>query len=458
MNSYDLAVLGGGPGGYVAAIRAAKLGLSVALIEGSDLGGTCLNRGCIPSKTLLHFAEVSEAITKANEWGVHTGPVTFDWKSMVGRQNKVMDQLRSGIAGLLKMSKITHIRGWGKFVQAGEIEVQTEQGNVKVTARKIILATGSKPFVPPIPGLSDVPYHTSDSIFQIESIPSSMTIIGGGVIGVEFAAMFSVFGTQVTIIEAADRIVPAEDEAASQALAKALKQRGVTIQTGTMVDQVRSDGSHILVTATMSGQQHEQSAEALLVAVGRVPNMKGLEGIRLAMNGRFVEVNKQMETSLEDVFAVGDLIGGWQLAHVASAEGLIAASNAAGHKEEINYKVIPRCIYTHPEIASVGITEQEAKSNGLSVKVQTYSLRGNAKALTMGESDGFVKLIAEEKYGEILGVTMVGPHVTDMITTSSAFMHLEGTVTEWAKLIHPHPTVSESLFEAANGWLGLGVH
>jgi dihydrolipoamide dehydrogenase len=186
--------------------------------------------------------------------------------------------------------------------------------------------------------------------------------------------------------------------------------------------------------------------------------MKGLEAASLAMNGRFVEVNKQMETSMKDVYAVGDLIGGWQLAHVASAEGLIAASNAAGHKEEINYKVIPRCIYTHPEIASVGITEQEAKDSGLSVKVHTYSLRGNAKAMTMGESDGFVKLVAEEKYGEILGVTMVGPHVTDMITTSSAFMHLEGTVTEWAKLIHPHPTVSESLFEAANGWLGLGVH
>lgn len=458
MNSYDIAVLGGGPGGYVAAIRAARLGLSVALIEGSELGGTCLNRGCIPSKTLLHFAEAAETIAKVNEWGVETGPVTFSWPAMLARQTKVMEQLRAGIAGLLRASKIAHIRGYGRMVNAGEIEVRTEEGDMKVAARKVILATGSKPYVPPIPGLDEVPYHTSDTIFQIDRIPASMTIIGGGVIGVEFAAIFSAFGTKVTIVEAAERIVPGEDEAASQALAKALKQRGVSVLTGAKVERVRMENSQIYVAATIGDQQSEQPAEIVLAAVGRVPNVTGLEHLDLKMNGRFVEVNKYMESSIKDVYAVGDLVGGWQLAHVASAEGLVAASNAAGKREEINYKVIPRCIYTHPEIASVGMTEQEAKNSGLSVKVQTYSLRGNGKALSMGEADGFVKIVADEKYGEILGVTMVGPHVTDMIAAPSAFMHLEGTVSEWAKLVHAHPTVSESLFEAANSWLGLGVH
>lgn len=455
MNLYDVAVLGGGPGGYVAAIRAAKLGLSVVLIEGVDLGGTCLNRGCIPSKTLLYYAEVAEAIAKVREWGIETGPVTFSWDMMLSHQTQVMERLRAGVAGLLKTNKIVHLRGWGTMLNAKEIHVHSDEGDIKVTAKKIIVATGSKPLIPPISGLIDVPYHTSDTVFRMDRIPASMVIIGGGVIGVEFAAMFSAFGTKVTVIEAADRIIPNEDESASRALAKALKQRGVTIFTSAMVEEAKPAGTQIRLISTKMGQQVEHLAETLLVAVGRVPNLTGLEHAALQMKGRFVQVNKRMETNVQGVYAIGDLIGGWQLAHVASAEGLIAASNAAGGHEEINYKVIPRCIYTHPEIASVGMTEQEARDSGLPVKIQTSSLQGNGKAISMGESAGFVKLIADEKYGEILGVTMVGPHVTDMITTSSAFMHLEGSVTEWARLIHPHPTISESLFEAANGWLGL---
>ncbi len=458
LNSYDLVVLGGGPGGYVAAIRAAKLGLSVALIEASELGGTCLNRGCIPSKTLLHMAEAVETIKKVQAWGIKTGPVELSWDAMLARQGQVMQTLRTGIAGLLKANKISHLRGWGKVLPNREIEVASDTGVTRVRADKIILATGSKPFVPPIPGLDGLPYQTSDTIFQMDRIPKTTTIIGGGVIGVEFAAIFSAFGTQVTVVEATDRIVPTEDEAASQALAKALKQRGVQVQAATKVEQVRYDNGQFHVSAAHGGQTSEHAAEELLVAVGRTPSLGGLEELPLKMNGRFVEVNEQMETSIPHVYAIGDLVGGYQLAHVASAEGLIAAANAAGKQEKIDYRVVPRCIYTHPEIASVGMTEQEAKNSGLAVKVQTYSMRGNGKALSMGETDGFVKLIADEKYGEIVGVTMVGPHVTDMITTASSFMHLEGTVAEWANLIHPHPTVSESFYEAANGWLGMGVN
>jgi dihydrolipoamide dehydrogenase len=458
LSAYDVAVVGGGPGGYVAAIRAAKLGRSVVLIEGSDLGGTCLNRGCIPTKTLLHAAGMVETVRHAAEWGIGSGSVTLDWGPMVAKQEKVMATLRSGIAGLLKANQITHIRGWAKVVSAGEIQISGTDTPAKITASTIILANGSKPFVPPIEGLEGVAYHTSDTIFGLDHIPKSLTIIGGGVIGVEFAAMFSALGTEVTVIEAADRIVPMEDEAASRELAKALKKRKVSVLSGAKVTSVRQSGGDIAVTAGQGGQAAEIVSEILLVAVGRQPNLSGLDALPLAKNGRFVQVNEYLETSIPNVYAVGDLIGGWQLAHVASAEGLVAAANAAGSRDKIDYKVVPRCIYTYPEIASVGLTEQEARDKGLKVKAQTYSLKGNGKALSMEETDGFVKLVADEKYGEIIGVTMVGPHVTDMISTASAFLHLEGTVHEWANLIHPHPTVSESLFEAANGWLGLGVN
>ncbi|WP_019535971.1 dihydrolipoyl dehydrogenase [Paenibacillus ginsengihumi] len=458
MDSFDIAVIGGGPGGYVAAIRAAKLGRSVVVIEGAELGGTCLNRGCIPSKTLLHLAETAETIKKAAAYGIKTGPIELDWDAMLNRQGQVMKTLRGGIDGLLKVNRIRHIRGWGKVLPTREIEVTAESGVSKLRADKVILATGSKPFVPPIAGLEGLPYQTSDTVFQMQRIPQSMTIIGGGVIGAEFAAIFSAFGTKVTVVEAADRMVPTEDEAASQALAKALKQRGVELYTGTKVEQVGFGNGQFTLSASSDGKTFGHSAEELLVAVGRVPNLAGLEELGLRMNGRFVDVNEHLETSLANIYAIGDVVGGYQLAHVASAEGLVAAANAAGKQERMNYKVVPRCIYTHPEIASVGMTEKEARQSGAAVKVQTYALRGNGKAISMGDTDGFVKVIADEKYGEILGVTMVGPHVTEMITTASSFMHLEGTVTEWAQLIHPHPTVSESLYEAVNGWMGLGVN
>jgi dihydrolipoamide dehydrogenase len=459
VNEYDVAVVGGGPGGYVAAIRAAKLGRSVALIEGAELGGTCLNRGCIPTKTLLHTAGMAETVKQASDWGIKTGPVTLNWKEMLTKQSKVMETLRAGVSGLLKANKIVHIRGWAKVVSSNEIQVSVEDGTViGLSAGKIILATGSKPLVPPIDGLKDVLYHTSDTIFAIDSIPRTITVIGGGVIGVEFAAMFSALGSKVHVIEAAERIVPLEDEVASRELVKSFKRRGVEVLTGALVTTVGSAAEGIAVHVKVGDQTVKIISDALLVAVGRQPNLSGLEELPLARNGRFVQVNEYLETSVNNVYAIGDLIGGWQLAHVASAEGLAAAANVSGQEEKMDYKVVPRCIYTYPEIASVGLNEKEAKERGLKVKAQTYSLKGNGKALSMGDSDGFVKIVADEKHGEVVGVTMVGPHVTDMISTASAFIQLEGTVHEWAKLIHPHPTISESLFEAANGWLGLGVN
>ncbi|WP_209123987.1 dihydrolipoyl dehydrogenase [Alkalihalobacillus sp. BA299] len=459
MNKYEVAIIGGGPGGYVAAIRAAKLGKSVALIEAQELGGTCLNRGCIPSKTLLRHSEIIENIEKAKSWGIETGPVTFSFSKMLDRKNQVIQKLRTGIAFLLKQGKIDVYNGYGEVQADQDIVVKMNEKQETISAEKIIIATGSTPIIPPIPGMEHANYHTSDTIFNIEEIPESIVIIGGGIIGVEFACIFSSLNVSVTIVEMGDRITPNEDPEASKALTKALKKKGVRVLTKTKVTGVDQRGNQQAVQIeTSNGKQESLETTTILLSVGRKPNTSSISQLNLQMDGPFVKVDNQMKTSHPSIYAVGDVVGGWQLAHVASQEGIIAASNAAGEKETINYKVVPRCIYTSPEIASVGLTEDEAKQQGYSYKVVKVDLAGNGKALAADEKEGFVKLIADTKYGEILGVTMVGPHVTEMIAEPSAFIHLEGTVDELASMIHPHPALSESLYEAAASWLGKGIH
>ncbi|TBL81667.1 dihydrolipoyl dehydrogenase [Paenibacillus thalictri] len=458
METYDVAVVGGGPGGYVAAVRAAQLGLTVALVEGDHLGGTCLNRGCIPSKTLLRFAEVIELIRKARGWGIEAGEPVLSIDKMMGQKDKVIGKLRGGIGMLLKTNKIKHYEGFGTVHPDRSITVRSGESETNLSARHVILATGSKPFLPPIPGIDKTDVHTSDSIFSLSHIPKSVVIVGGGVIGVEFAGIFAGLNAKVTIVEMAPRIVATEDEDASKVLAKSLKDKGVSILTDAKVEGIgQADGIKRVTVATKAGTQ-ELECDEVLVAVGRTPNTRGLEALGLEMNKSFVAVNEYMETSIPGIYAVGDLIGGWQLAHVASGEGLCAAANIAGHKQKMNYRVVPRCIYTSPEIASVGISVETAKQLGYQVKVEKFHHLGNGKAIAMDETEGFVKLISEEKFGEILGVVMVGPHVTEMISEAAAYMHLEGTVEELANMIHPHPAVSESLFEAANAWLGYKAH
>ncbi|UFJ42355.1 dihydrolipoyl dehydrogenase [Brevibacillus humidisoli] len=458
MKSYDIAVVGGGPGGYVAAIVAAKRGKRTALIEAGELGGTCLNRGCIPSKTLLRHAELIDEIKQAKAWGIETGELVLSLDKMMARKDQVIQRLRTGIAALLKAGKIDVYRGLGTVQPDRTIAIAGETDE-SIRADKVILATGSVPFVPPISGLDQVRYHTSDTIFGVTSIPTSLTIIGGGVIGVEFACIFQSLGAKVTIVEMAERIVPSEDADVAAALTKALQKKQITIMTNTRVEAAAvRDGQQILSLTHSSGEREELHSEELLVAVGRKPNLSGVGQLGLEMDGPFVQVNRQLETSMDGVYAVGDLIGGWQLAHAASAEGSVAARNAAGEQVEMDDRIVPRCIYTHPEIASVGLTEQEARKRGYQVKTSVYQHAGNGKALSLGQTEGFVKLIAEETYGEILGAVMVGPHVTEMIATPSAFIHLEGTVEEMAAMIYPHPTVSETLMEAAAKWLGRGIH
>ncbi|TWT06435.1 dihydrolipoyl dehydrogenase [Planococcus sp. CPCC 101016] len=459
MKTYEVAVVGGGPAGYVAAIRAAQLGRSVVLVEARELGGTCLNRGCIPSKTLLRHAEVIENIEKAKSWGIETGPVTVSMSKMMARKDEVIQKLRTGIAYLMKQGKIDVLNSYGKVQADGSITID-ENGEKKVVkADKVILATGSQPVVPPIPGLEKENFHTSDTIFDIKEIPSSLVIVGGGIIGVEFACIFSALGVPVTIVEMSDRIVPSEDPQAGKVLAKSLKKKGISILTSTKVTAVeQGDSGRLVQIERQSGQTETLNTDLILLSVGRSPNTSAFQSLNLEMNGPFVKVDEHMATSLPNVYAAGDLVGNWQLAHVASAEGLVAAANAAGETETMDYHVVPRCVYTSPEIASVGMTEEQAEQSGIAYKVIKVDHASNGKALTLDEKEGFTKLIADTTHGEILGVSMVGFHVTEMIAEPSAFMRLEGTVDELASMIHAHPTVTETLYEAAATWLGKGVH
>ena len=449
-SSYEIVVIGGGPGGYVSALHAAELGKKTALIEADFLGGTCLNRGCIPSKTYLKHSEVIEQIEKARDWGIETGALTFSFDKMKKRKDEVIERLRGGIAFLLKQGKIDVYNGYGSLHAGGRVKVKTESGEETIQADKVIIATGSTPSVPPIPGLDSVQYDTSDTIFDLLDIPKSVIIIGGGVIGVEFATIFASLKTEVTIIEAAHRIVPTEDAEASKFLANILKKKGIKLHVGAKVQKVEeTSGVKTVVCVDAKGKELSLEAETLLVSTGRRPNLSATKEVSLEQNGPFIQVNDQMETRMANVFAVGDVIGGWQLAHAASAEGVVAANNAAGVLDRIDYKVMPRCIYTLPEIASVGLSEEEARKQGIEVLTEKFDFAGSGKALSAGEPEGFTKVIFEAKYGEIIGVVMAGAHVTEMISEASAFMYLEGTVEEAAKMIHPHPTISETFFEAA---------
>ena len=462
---YDLVVIGSGPGGYVAAIRSGQLGLKTAIIEKDDKwGGTCLHVGCIPTKDLLLNADVLDYFKNAKEFGIVCKEYSLDWQAVLARKTKVVTRLAKGVEFLLKKNKVDMIRGYGKLAGPGKISLTDAKGATQeITAKNIVLATGSEARM--LPGL--VPdgktLLTNKEILNLPAIPKSMVVIGAGAVGVEFASIFERFGTKVTVLEMLPRAVPLEDEEISAELEKSLKHQGIAIQTQAKVAKVAKSANGITVEYTVGdGKPQTVEAETCLVAVGRAPNTAdvGLEKTRVKLERGFVKTNGFMQTDEPGVYAIGDIVANSPLlAHVASMEGIVAVTHAAGkHAEPINHRQIPNCTYTEPEVASVGLTERLAREAGHKVKIGKFPYAGVSKAAILGVREGFVKVVSEEKYGEILGVHIIGPRATETIAEAVMAMRLEGTVDDIAHTIHAHPTLSEGMGEAAHAAVDWAIH
>lgn len=456
---YDIAVLGGGPGGYVAAIRAAQLGKKVALVEARELGGTCLNRGCIPTKALLHCAEVYEQASNAASFGVNTENVGFDFGKMAEFKSNTVGKLVSGIAGLEKAHGVKVINGFGRLTDIHTMDVvQSTDEHLTVTFDKLILATGSSPARPPIPGIDGKNVVTSDDILAMTELPESFVIIGGGVIGIEFATLFATLGKAVTVIEMMPSILPGADADIVRTCLRVLKKKKVAIVNNAKVTKI-DGGDEVTVTYELNGAEKIASGACCVVSVGRRAETKGigLEELGVEMNRAFVNIDDHCRTNIENIYAIGDITGKIQLAHVASAQGLAAAANAAGLDETMDYSIVPSCIYTNPEIAFVGISEDKAKEQGIEYKVGMFNVAGNGRAMVMGENLGIAKLISDAE-GKLIGAQLMCPRATDMIAELAAAMKLGASVKDIADTIHPHPTVSEVVMEAAHDWEGLCCH
>ncbi|WP_174734196.1 dihydrolipoyl dehydrogenase [Mesobacillus harenae] len=468
---YDLVIIGGGTGGYVAAIRAAQLGLKTAVVEKGKMGGTCLHKGCIPSKALLRSAEVFATAKKSEEYGVITSEVKLNFLKVQERKQKIVDQLHKGVLHLMKQGKIDVFEGTGRILgpsifspMAGTVSVEMNNGeeNEMLIPKNVIIASGSRPRS--LPGM-EVDGHyilTSDEALALEALPKSMIIVGGGVIGIEWASMLSDFGTEVTVIEYADRIIPTEDKEISKEMQRLMKKKRVKVITSAKVlPETLQKGDGVTISAEVNGEQKEFHAEKLLLSVGRQANVEGmgLENTDLEVTKGYIAVNEYFQTKESHIYAIGDVIGGLQLAHVASHEGKIAVEHIAGSKPEpLDYNRISKCIYSSPEAASVGLTEDEAKGKGFNVKIGKFSFKAIGKALVFGETDGFVKIVADKDTNDILGVHMIGPHVTDMISEAGLAMVLDATPWEVANTIHPHPSLSEAMGEAALAVDGNAIH
>ena len=455
---YDVVVIGAGPGGYVAAIRAAQLGLKAAVIEKEALGGVCLNWGCIPSKALLKNAEVLSYINKSEDFGITVEGVKADFGKAMARSRAVADKNNSGVAYLLRKNDVDHIEGNAVIKSASTIEVN---GDTIYSADNIIIATGSSPRA--VPGI-DIDHQnivTSRDAIVTDKLPKSILIVGGGPIGVEFAYIYKAYGVDVTIVELLENIVPNEDEEVSKQLLRSLTKIGITIKTGCKVSSVKNNKTSVRVSFDSDGQIEESTFDRVLVAIGVVPNTTGigLEGNSIAMENGYVLVDDQMRTSIPNIYAIGDITGKLPLAHVASAQANIAVESICGLETvALEYSMIPRAIYCNPQVASLGLTESQAKEQGYEINVGKFNAQANGKAGAMGESEGFVKLVFDAKYGEILGAHMIGPEVTELLGELSLTKLCEGTSLELGLAVHAHPTLSEMIKEAALDAQGKVLH
>jgi dihydrolipoamide dehydrogenase len=460
----DVIVIGGGPGGYVAAIRAAQLGGKVILVEKDNLGGVCLNRGCIPTKAMLSAADVYDTVAnRSAEYGVTVSGVSVDYMKIVERRQKVVKTLVSGVGYLMKKNNIQVKNGAARLTSATSVEVTGADGSKEtVSAKNIIIASGSEPVKVPIPGLEGENVLDSDGALAANSVPRSILIIGGGAIGLEWAYIFKKLGSDVTLVELMEHILPQNDAEIANELARSLKKAGIKIMTGHKVTGVETKGGMMVSTVTDAAGAGAQQIESekILVAVGRRPvsGGMGLEELGVKTERGRILVNDRMETSIPGIYAIGDVTGGMLLAHKASEEGVVASENIMGKSTRMNYNVVPAAVYTSPEVATVGLSEEAVKAKGIDYKVGRFQFRPNGKALALGENEGMVKIIADARYGEVLGCHMVGPHVTDMIHEIVIAMESEATVETIGRAIHAHPTLSEVVKEAALDVYGEAIH
>lgn len=458
---YDLAVIGGGPGGYVAAIRAAQYGIKTVLIEEKDIGGTCLNRGCVPTKALLHSCEVLDTIKKANEFGIKADVPDVNISDIYKYKDKTVDQLKYGVESLLKSNGVNLINSRASFVDSKTIEYYGKSGSIRIKADNIIIATGSVPAVPPIQGLGNISYWTSDTLLEKNpGLPISIIIIGGGVIGVECATILNKLGVEVTILEMMSQLLPNMDNDVALHLKYSLEQMGIIIKTEVKVEKVSVQGNMTKAVIRSKDGVESVSSETVMIAVGRKSRLDGLniEASGVYHKNGIIGVNKQMKTNIASIYAIGDVTGHWQLAHAASAQGLIAIDSIAGKKNNINMNIVPACVYTRPEISSVGMTEKSAVEAGYSIKSGFFSLSGNSKAIITGENKGFVKIISDSLTGAVLGGQIIGPRATDLISEITLAISSELTIEELGGSIHPHPTVSESIMESVHDIESLSIH
>jgi dihydrolipoamide dehydrogenase len=450
---FDLIVLGSGPGGYVAAIRASQLGLKTAIVEAEELGGICLNWGCIPTKALLKSAQVFEYISHASDYGIQVSGAEADFTGMVKRSRGVADGMSKGVQFLMKKNKIEILSGWGKIQPGKKVEVSDKEGKKTVyAADHIIIATGARARELPTLKIDNEKVIGYRKAMTLEKQPKSMVVVGSGAIGVEFAYFYNSIGTKVTIVEFMDRIVPVEDEEVSKALEKIYKKSGITIMTSSEVTKVDTKGAGCKVTVKTAKGEEVLDCDIVLSAAGVVSNLEniGLEEVGILVDKGKIQVNDYYQTNMPGYYAIGDVVPGPALAHVASAEGIICVEKIAGHHPEaLDYGNIPGCTYCSPEIASVGMTEAKAKAAGHEVRIGKFPFSASGKASAAGAKDGFVKLVFDKKYGELLGAHLIGANVTEMIAEIVAIRKLETTGHEIIKTVHPHPTMSEAIMEAA---------
>jgi dihydrolipoamide dehydrogenase len=454
MNKVDLVVIGGGAGGYQSAIKATRLGLKAVLVEKDKLGGVCLNKGCIPTKALIATVERLHYIQKAREFGIQVKDYSFDFSAIMERKDRIIRRLSSNLEQLMQINKVRVVKGEAQIIEPGEIEVTDPAGKREIIFTKnTIIATGSKTMRLPISGVDLEGVITSEQALSLDNLPSKLIVIGGGVIGIEFANIFNALGVEVTMLEMLPRILLSVDEEIAFRLAQLLRRRGIEILTNCKVKGIKEDNQRLEVLVSVAEEERKLESEKVLLAVGRIPDIGNLnvQKLGIELEEKAIKVNKKMETNITGIYAVGDVVGKIMLAHVASREGIVAVENISGKKVKMDYRVVPNCVFSIPEVASVGLTEEEARRENSNIKVSKFPFRYNSKALIMGETEGMIKIIANGDSLKLLGMHIIGIHASDLIAEGALALSLGATVREILNTIHAHPTLAEIIANVAEG-------